>query len=178
MSRSHSTHLLALAMVFAAPLFGQSSTTKERTIAGLESRIARLEKRLASVEAQLANITAGATPPSVTVGTFNRIPDEFAMGAGCSYAKTPNGKPVFIEDMGGSAVMILNGRTVELTFLKQSDAGGGATTNVYTNSDFEVTKTTTSKKTGHESAEEEGHITVKAKGGGIARERIYGACGA
>lgn len=116
---------------------------------------------------------------AVTIGEFSKIPDEFAVGAGCSYSKTRDGKPVFIEDMGGSAVMVLNGRIVRLKWVEQTQATGNGVTSIYAGSDFEISKSTTSAKTGNEGASEEGYITVKSKDGGAPiKQRIYGACGA
>jgi formylglycine-generating enzyme required for sulfatase activity len=116
---------------------------------------------------------------SVTIGEFNKIPDDFAVGAGCSYSKTRTGKPVFIEDMGGSAVMMLNGDTVRLKWVEQTQATENGLTNIYTGDNFEVSKSTTTVETWHEGASEEGYITVKSKdGGAVTKERIYGACGA
>ncbi len=172
MCRSRVVCAVVLSVLFTGASFGQT------TVGGLEARIAKLEKRLASVEAQLARISNAGTPPQVTIGTFNQIPDEFGIGAGCSYSTTRNGKPVFIEDMGGSAVMMLNGKTVKLKLSKQSKATGGGVTNIYASNDFEVSKTTTSIRTGPESTSEEGYITVKAKDGGVTKQRIYGDCGA
>ncbi len=116
---------------------------------------------------------------SVTIGEFSQIPDEFAVGAGCSYSATRNGRPVFIEDMGGDAAMVLGGAIVRLKWMEQTQVTGGGVINIYRGSDFEISKSTTSTKIGHESASEEGYITVKSKNGSVViRERIYGSCGA
>ena len=78
--------------------------------------------------------------------------------------------PIFIEDVGGNAVMKLNGKTVKLKWLEKR--------NIYFGESFEVSKNTQTISTGHESVEEEGYITVKSKDGGVTKEKIYGGCGA
>lgn len=105
----------------------------------------------------------------INIESFSKIPDEF-YGAGCSYSKTKNGNPVFIEDVMGNAIMKLNGKIVKLKWLEDQ--------NIYVGESFEVSKNTQTISTGHESVEEEGYITIKSKDGGLAKEKIYGGCGA
>lgn len=161
-----------IALLFAASLFSQTPTTATK-VAALEARVADLEKRLAKVERMLA-----PSMSAIVIGAFSKIPDEFGMGAGCSYAKTRNGRPVFVDDsVSGNAAMMINGNVVRLEFVDQRQSGDGVT-NMYKSPDFEVSLTTKSTKTGHESMSTEGHVTVKAKDGAVVEERIYGACGA
>lgn len=165
-----------ITFLFAESLLSQTSST---TTVQLETRVAKLEKRLASVEAQLARINKGGGGSAIVIDAFDKIPDEFGMGAGCSYAKTRNGRPVFVDSsVSGDAAMMINGKVVELQFLEQRQSSDGVM-NIYKSNDFEVSMTTTkSTKTGHESMSGEGHVTVKAKDGTVVKQVVYGACGA
>jgi hypothetical protein len=166
-----------ITLIFFKSLSAQAPTTAT-TVARLEARVAELEKRLASVETQLARLSKAGATSAIMIEAFDKIPDEFGMGAGCSYAKTRNGRPIFVDDsMSGNAAMMLNGKIVKLEFLDQRQSSEG-TTNTYKNPQFEVSITTKSTKTGHESMSAEGYLTVKAKDGTVVKEKIYGACGA
>jgi hypothetical protein len=169
--------IIALSVISARTIHGQAPAAST-AVARLEARVLELEKRLANVEAQLARIGKVGAAPAIVIDAFSKIPEEFGMGAGCSYAKTRNGKPIFVDNsMSGDAAMVINGKIVKLAFLEQRQSSEGVT-NIYKHSDFEVSVTTRSTKTGRESTSEEGHVTVKAKDGTVVKERIYGACGA
>lgn len=101
----------------------------------------------------------------LTIGEFSKLPDQFAIGAGSLYSKTKNGKPVFVDDVAGNAVMIINNKLVRLKWVEKR---------IYADETYNVSVETEIISSGHESTEEHGFIIIKSKDGSLLKLEVWG----
>lgn len=139
----------------------------------IDSAISRIDRKDAASKNSVMNISdidEQNNAGNINIEPFNIIPDEFN-GAGCFFSTQKNSKPIFLEDVMGNALMLLDGNTVQLKWMDK--------TNNYIGNEFEVfIDIKKSITTGQESSEEEGFMIVKHKKGGKIRIKIFGECGA